>query len=302
MPRYENPPIPEEINVSKTSAFGEFVKLSIILIVFCVALVVIIFVGMRYLVPHIPFHYEVSLAENWSKKLDGDAPSPSREYLQKLAENLAAHMALPADMPITVHISASSTPNAFATFGGHIIVTQGLLDLVDSENALAMVLSHEIGHIKHRDPIVAAGSGVAVSIVLAILFGNSDIAAISNTSGLLTQLNFSRAQESAADQEALKALTQYYGHTNGAETFFKKMLETHKDDQAPPEFISTHPNTPERLACIETGSAHDSHAPLTPLPDFVKHPPASSKAPYPTSGRGIRTPLARLRERGGRRG
>jgi predicted Zn-dependent protease len=111
---------------------------------------------------------------------------------------------------------------------------------------------------------------------MGMLFGNSDMIAVSNTSGLLTQLNFSRAQESAADQIALDTLTQYYGHTNGAETFFKKILEIQRNSSTPPEFLNTHPNTPKRLARIETDNTHNSDAPLTPLPYFVKEPLHSS--------------------------
>jgi len=275
---YENLPVPNEVNVGNTSAASEFVKLVIALVLFCIVLVVAVNISARYLAPYIPFHYEVSLTESVSKKLNDDTSSPSRQYLQELANSLAARMALPDDMFLIVHINSSQMPNAFATFGGHIIVTQGLLDLVDSENALAMVLAHEIAHIKHRDPIAAAGSSVVISIVMGILFGNSDLTTISNASGLLTQFNYSRAQESAADQAAIDALIQYYGHINGAETFFKKMLEKPWSDNAPPEFLSTHPNTPKRLANIETLRVNHTNKPLTPLPDFVKQSPPSSDA------------------------
>lgn len=276
MPRYENLPELEGVNAGGTSAVGEFIKLAIALVVFCVILVVAITFGMRFLAPHIPFRYEVSLVEGLAKKFDADAPSPTRQYLQELTDSLAAHMSVPEDMPLTVHVDSSNTPNAFATLGGHLIVTQGLLDLVDSENALAMVVAHEIAHIKHRDVITTLGSGVVISIVMGILFGNSNLTAISNTSGLLTHLTFSRAQENTADQAALDALTQYYGHTNGAETFFKKILETSWGNSAPPEILSTHPDTPKRIARIETDSARHPNTQPAPLPDFVKKTPPSS--------------------------
>ncbi|MEC9410786.1 MAG: M48 family metalloprotease, partial [Pseudomonadota bacterium] len=44
--------------------------------------------------------------------------------------------------------------NAFATSGGNIHVTRGLLDAVNSENGLAMVLAHEYAHIELRHPVV----------------------------------------------------------------------------------------------------------------------------------------------------
>ncbi|MDR2173146.1 MAG: M48 family metallopeptidase [Burkholderiales bacterium] len=276
MSHYENLQVPDDVNVGKASALGEFVKLAVVLVVFCVVLVVAVVYGMRFFAPYIPFRYEVSFAEGIAQKLDKDTPSASRQYLQNLADSLAAHMALSDGMSVTVHISSSKTPNAIATLGGHIVVTQGLLDLVDSENALAMVLAHEIGHVKHRDPIIGAGSAVVVSIVMGMIFGSTDSSIISDTSSLLAQLSFSRSQENAADQAALDALSLHYGHTHGAETFFKKILERYQDDDALSEFLASHPSTSKRLARIEITHAGNSNKSLTPLPDFIQRSADSS--------------------------
>jgi Zn-dependent protease with chaperone function len=269
---YENPDLPDgvNVNVSGGSALGEFLRLAAALAVFCVAVVAAVIFGARWLAPHIPFRHEVAFAAPIVEKFDDGKNTPQRQYLQQLADALAAHMALPDGMTLTLHVSDSREPNAFATLGGHIIVTQGLLDLVGDENALAMVVAHEIAHIKHRDPIVAAGSGVAVAIVMGVLFGNSDLAGAGSAPGLLTQLTFSRAQESAADHAALDALTARYGHTNGAETFFAQMLDRHPEGAAVPEFLSTHPDLARRLTRIQTNPAHRPDAALTPLPEAVR--------------------------------
>jgi predicted Zn-dependent protease len=45
--------------------------------------------------------------------------------------------------------------NAFATSGGHIFITRGLLNIVNTEDTLASVIAHEVAHIQLRHSIKA---------------------------------------------------------------------------------------------------------------------------------------------------
>ena len=63
-------------------------------------------------------------------------------------------------MKLRVHYVDTAVPNAFAALGGHIAVTRGLYESVQSENALALVLAHEIAHVRARDPIAGIGGGL----------------------------------------------------------------------------------------------------------------------------------------------
>ena len=78
---------------------------------------------------------------------------------QLLVDRLALHW---PDTPyqFRVEIDDSEQPNAMALPGGLIIVTAGLLDQVESENELALVLGHELGHFNNRDHLRALGRGV----------------------------------------------------------------------------------------------------------------------------------------------
>ncbi|WP_304334502.1 M48 family metalloprotease, partial [Conchiformibius steedae] len=59
--------------------------------------------------------------------------------LQDLADDLAQRMQLPAGS-VRVYRSDENTVNAFATFGGHIVMYQGLLDKLPDEESVAAVL------------------------------------------------------------------------------------------------------------------------------------------------------------------
>ncbi len=56
------------------------------------------------------------------------------------------------------------------TAGSYLFVTNGLLAAVESENELAFVLAHELGHFHHRDPLQALGRSL-VLITLSSLLG-----------------------------------------------------------------------------------------------------------------------------------
>ena len=278
MSTYENPQIPEGINVSPTHPLKDFALLLGGVSALIVVAVLALSFAAGYLVRFVPFKQEQALASSidadWLKQSHSADDKRREQYLQALGEQLSAAMDLPAEMHVTVHYSAEDTVNAMATLGGNIVVFQGLIDTVDSENALAMVLAHEIAHVRHRHPIVAIGRGFAVMLALSTLSGVGDgmIQQWVGSMGMLPVLAFSREQEEAADADALQALLRVYGHADGAATFFERVSEKSALPE-PPALLNTHPDTDARIARIrdfEQAQARPDELALKPLPDFVK--------------------------------
>ncbi len=275
---YSNPKIPEGINSSQEHPLKEFS-----LLLFGIGLLVgILFIFLAtaadYIAPHIPFSIEQQVANQYTQNRP-EAAEPSAEakqinrYLQQLANQLANIQALPEEMPITVHYIEEDTVNAFATLGGHILIFRGLLDEISDENVLAMVMAHEIAHIKHRDPLRGAGRaiifGLAISMV-SMAIGNQVIDQFISGGGMLTALQYGREQESEADKMALNALHTRYGHIGGATELFE-ILDTQRNEKGfeSPEFLSTHPESQHRIERIEQIAAAKGWAiegPRTPLP------------------------------------
>jgi Zn-dependent protease with chaperone function len=176
-----------------------------------------------------------------------------------------------------------------ATIGGHVVVHRGLMERLSSENALAMVLGHEIAHVRHRDPIVSLGRGAVVGVALAALTGVSSSAVadqVIGETGLLTNLGFSRDQERDADSAGLAALAAVYGHAAGALDLYRVL----KDQKAPSstvnlDFFETHPDARRRIAAIESEARANGWSldgEVTPLPDWLLEALASSKSPGPS--------------------
>jgi len=251
--RFENPKIPEGINTSPDHPLKEFVSL-----LGGVLLVIAIGVGVlslmaEFLAAGIPFRYETELARYFQNSTT--ERSEIGDYLQEIADRLARAQSLPADMRINVHYADEPVVNAFATLGGHIVIYRGLIEKMPSENALAMVISHEVAHIKHRDPIIALGRGAVIGIALAALAGisaESIAETVVGKAGLLTALTFSRKQEGQADATALAALVSVYGHAAGVTDVFNLFTDMQNENFVHmPEFLSTHPDPQRRIKSIE---------------------------------------------------
>lgn len=248
--KYSNPEIPEGINYSREHPLKEFFVLVFGVLLFFLSVVLVLGVLAETLAPYVPFSAELKIVSLHQPDEDVE-PSPVQAYLQGLAERLAAAQGLPVDMPIQIHYVDSDVVNAFATLGGQIVVFRGLLEIVPNENTLAMVIAHEIAHVKHRHPIKGLGRAVVIGTTVAMFngaAGNDIVSDVLGEAGLLTALKFSRGQEREADAEALQTLASFYGHVAGANEMLRLLQQQHDDTGlAAPEFFNSHPLTENRI-------------------------------------------------------
>jgi len=265
---YENPEVPHEVNVARENAVLEFVQLVIAIAAVVVALAAGLYLSGGWLARLIPFATERAWVGD---RVLGIAVEPAgstdhvrlERYLQRLADGLAAHMALPEPMTVTVHYADLDVANAFATLGGHIVVTSELYKRMPSENSLAMVLAHEIAHVKRRDPISAIGGGATLALAAALVSGQTD--SLAPQLATLVQLGYSRDAEARADAAAVAALIAVYGHAGGGAAAFEVLAQQSSAmNEATPTFLSTHPADAERIERLRR-AAHDWNAARQPL-------------------------------------
>lgn len=277
-PEYSNPQLPqEEINDSDRTPLRTFAVLAGGVVAVAVAAVLALAVAGGTLARHLPFETEVALMAPYTSELPSGAQEVER-YLKGVAGRLIPGMALPAGMTVDLHYVDEPTVNAFATLGGHVVVFRGLLERVPDENVLAMVIAHEIGHVKHRHPITSLGRVVAIGAVVSLVSasaGDQIVGSVLGNSGMLTLLTFSRTQEEEADETAVAALVQSYGHAGGATDTFVMLaaVSGERGRAEPPKFLSTHPlsrERVERLARIVERSGWQRDGGRTPLPPAVR--------------------------------
>ncbi len=254
----QNPKIPENINASAENPLSEFALMLAGVIVAIVIFVVIISFSIGLLAPLAPFSWEQRITELYSQSIDtGEIESAefkaAEQALIELGNEVSQSIDYPEDMVFHFHLMEESTPNAFATLGGHIFVTTGLLRYTSTENALAMVLAHEMGHIKYRHPIQALGRGVLFQLMAVLITGNQGSTAVQSLlsqAGMLTLLSFNRDMEREADAEAVSALLKRYGHLAGSDEFFSRMLAEQGSTEWL-EMFQTHPDVETRLTEIQ---------------------------------------------------
>ncbi len=279
MSTWSNPRLPQEaINVGESRPLLSFaVMVAGLGAVFLVcALVLMLFV--QAIAAWLPFSAEQAVAARFVKPTDPTAEPEAT--LQKLADSLVGPQGLPSGMTLKVHYGVLPVANASATVGGNITIYRGLVEAIDSENALAMVLAHEIAHIRHRDPVHSLGRGMALAVVMSALSAGAGSAVadwVVGSAGNLTVLSFSRSQEARADADALAAVAQRYGHVAGAGAFFQEMQRRSsaagRASQSVPVFMRTHPSTDDRLYRMEllaTERRWATEGTLTPLPPALQ--------------------------------
>jgi Zn-dependent protease with chaperone function len=268
-PEYANPPIQE--GGGEKSLLGIFLLMLAALAFLGLLAVAGLHFLFRAVAPAIPFAWEEQAAAPFFKGGQSRLACQAKgeAALQALALRLGKAMGMPPDIRLHVHFSPEETPNAYALPGGNIVVFRGLLEHVDSENALSFVLAHELAHVMHRDPLAALGGKAAAALLFAALAG-SDGGALGNLEMGLSQLRFSRRDERRADQAALLALERTYGTASGADAFFDWLLKTQPGRAAEPEWLSDHPSLLLRLGEIRAAASSGKAGGLAPLPPAVK--------------------------------
>jgi beta-barrel assembly-enhancing protease len=109
---------------------------------------------------------EIAIGEGMASVLLGTAPLTKSDAAQKYVNKVGRYLTLQTerpDLPWHFGVLDSDSVNAFATPGGHILVTRGLLSKMHSEAELAGVLAHEIAHVlrKHHLAAMKKAGGMA---------------------------------------------------------------------------------------------------------------------------------------------
>jgi Zn-dependent protease with chaperone function len=159
------------------------------------------------------------------------------------------------------HLLDEPDPNALAMPGGHILVTRGLLEMIDRPEELAGVLAHEIAHVNQRHGlrklVTAAGPYLAVKLFLGDNRGLLSL--IAQGSALLIRQNYSREFEIEADDTAWDYLVAARIDPRGLISFLRKMraeeLRAHallrRYGAVEVRALSSHPATDERIQRLE---------------------------------------------------
>ena len=254
------------VNVTPTHPLKELAILAGGLLTIVVGVYLALGLAVDLMVPRLSMELEKKLAGAFIGRLvETDPVADTTRSLQALVDRLQDRCA-PLPYTITVHVKESDAVNAAALPGGHMVVFTGLLAEMASENELAFVLAHELGHYAHRDHLRGLGRALVLMTASTVLLGaDNSINGMIGQGMVLTELSFSRKQETQADEFALETLFCHYGHVTDATSFFSKIPK----DGDPGRFghyFASHPENRRRIGHLEDLARERGYPAGKPLP------------------------------------
>lgn len=198
-----------------------------------------------------------------------------KKYIQSIVDRLAASFP-PQPFPFAANILQHNSMNAFAVPGGYVFVHTGLIMQLEHESELAGVLAHELAHVtqRHIASRVERSQGVTLASLVGVLAGallgggsgGGALFAGSMAAGQAAMLNYSRMDETEADQIGLQYLVAAGYKPQGMQGSFEKIRRKQWSSGIDiPEYLSTHPDVGSRL--------NEIHARIESLPESVRKRP-----------------------------
>jgi predicted Zn-dependent protease len=197
-------------------------------------------------------------------------------YVQAVGQRLAAQSPR-RDVQYQFQVVDRAEPNAFALPGGHVYVTRGLLVFVNSEDELAGVIGHEIGHVAARHSVqqisraaplaVVTGISAAVTGVVSPGLGRMVGGAGAAASELILA-PYNRDQEREADRVGQELAAASGWDPAGLPAFLKTLGREEDLTGGGPRrtsFLDSHPATPERVAATAEHASALRRAPADPI-------------------------------------
>ena len=259
--RYASKLPDDSVNISPGNPLSTALKLSISLALLAVIGYFLIGAIINIAVDSITPKQEQKLASMSSMEMTYSETNST--YLKEVTQRLAACANLPYD--IHVAVMEDKELNAFAVPGGTIYITSGILKKMQSENELAFIIGHELGHFKHRDHLRALGSRIVLGAIGLML--GSDYGVASSMTLNISSAKYSQSAELTADAFGLEVMNCAYGSVTDATKMFTKMDEGKEWRY----FIATHPGFKERISAMKAlirTKGYDTTARVVPLGTF----------------------------------
>lgn len=216
---------------------------------------------------------EISLdAQNSPHQLSADYGAVQDQALNGYINDMGLRMGATThrpNMPYSFQAVNATYLNAYAFPGGTIAFTRGILLDIESEDELAAVMGHELGHVNMRHTASRMSSGMLVTAIVAgitmyVESEHEEYAALASGlggvgAGLLLA-HYSRADEREADALGLEYMTNLEYNPNGMVALMQTLIDAHdREPNVIERMFSTHPMSKERYETAQK-EAQSSYA------------------------------------------
>lgn len=203
---------------------------------------------------------EIELGRDVAARLLGAAPLTANDALQRYVNHVGRWLASQTerpDLPWQFGVLEAPQVNAFATPGGHIFITRGLLARMRSEAELAGVLAHEIAHVlkKHHLKAIQKAAqlelaGTALSLARQDRNSANREKLLAAGSELYTR-GLDKSDELEADRLGVVIAARGGYDAYGLPTVLQTLQAMNPEDSGLALMFKTHPSPAERLDALE---------------------------------------------------
>lgn len=227
--------------------------------------------------------YRIGQAFFWRLQQEVDLVEDAEinSYIRSLGHRLAANSDAPG-LRYSFFVVPDDSINAFAAPGGFIGIHSGLMLTAETEDEVASVMAHEIAHVTQRHILRSFEQQKRMSLPMTIAMvagallgaydpsmGQAAMMAV-QAGGVQMQLDFSRSNESEADNLGMQMLVKSGFDPQAMPAFFERLQRASRyyGGADVPEFLRTHPVTTSRIA--DARGRAERYTQITQLRDMLR--------------------------------
>jgi predicted Zn-dependent protease len=197
---------------------------------------------------------EITLGKDVAANLLGASPlvnDPALQaYVNKVGMWIALHTSRP-NLPWRFGVLDTSSVNAFATPGGYVFITRGMLVRMRDESELAGVLAHEISHVVEKHALNTMRKGKLVDLASDALSRNKpEYAKLVSAGTEIYTRGLDKEDEFAADRMGVVLAARAGYDPYGLPATLQTLSSINPKDDAVSLMFKTHPDSEKRLELV----------------------------------------------------
>lgn len=199
---------------------------------------------------------EIALGKGIAANLTGAAPLVNDAALQRYVNQIGMWLAMHTDrpnLPWRFGVLDDMMVNAFATPGGYVFITRGLLMQCRDEAELAGILAHEISHVTARHALETMRKGAVAGLAGDVLGeyakskGHEGYSKLVNAGTEIYTRGLDKEDEFAADRVGAVIAARAGYDPYGLPSVLQTVASINPQSDAVALMFKTHPNTAERV-------------------------------------------------------